>query len=70
MKRIQDLEVEIEYKLVSDMSIRPEVCIDCGFKVLIRRSYRLIDLQDIGSPISAHDTSPLSSTTIYKTSAM
>jgi hypothetical protein len=49
MKQVQDLEVKIEYKLVSDMSIRPEACIDCGFKILIRRSYKLIDLQDIGS---------------------
>jgi hypothetical protein len=50
MKQVQDHDVEIEYKFVSDMEIRPGACIDCMFTVLIRRSYKFIDLQDLGSP--------------------
>jgi len=50
MKSAPDQEVKTEYKLVSDMDIRPNACINCAFTVLIRRSYKFIDLQDIGSP--------------------
>ena len=43
-------ECEIEYKTVSDMDIRPSACIACGFETLIRRSYKFIDHQDLGTP--------------------
>jgi len=49
MNQVQDHEVETDYKLISDMDIRPEACVRCGFKTLIRRSYKFIDLQDIGA---------------------
>jgi len=49
MNQVQDHGMEIEYKVISDMNIRPEACVSCGFKTLIRRSYKFIDLQDIGT---------------------
>ena len=42
--------VEIEYKQFSDMDIPPQACIACGFEALIRRSYKFIDRQDLGTP--------------------
>jgi hypothetical protein len=50
MKLVHDHNVDIEYKIVSDMDIRPETCIGCKTTVLIRRSYKFIDHQDLGSP--------------------
>ena len=49
MKPVHDHDVDIEYKIVSDMDIRPEACIGCNTTVLIRRSYKFIDLQEIKS---------------------
>ena len=49
MAQVRDHEVEIECKLISDMDIRPQECPACGFNILIRRSYKFIDLQDIGT---------------------
>ncbi len=44
------LAKEPEYFVVSDMERKPAYCPSCGWREIIRRTYKFIDRQDLGSP--------------------
>ena len=50
MAPVDDYGIELEYKRVTDMDMAPRACIACGFGGVIRRSYKFIDRQDLGTP--------------------
>lgn len=39
-----------EYVVVSDMELKPTECVSCGGREIIRRTYKFIDRQDLGTP--------------------
>ncbi len=50
MNARETLACEPEYQLVSDMELKPSECIACGHREIIRRTYKFIDRQDLGTP--------------------